>query len=270
MSVLLQVSDAHFGTEQAPVVDALVALARAQRPDVVLWTGDITQRARARQFAAARAVAAQLVAAEMGAQTGARTLALPGNHDIPLFDIARRVLMPYARYREAFGPLEPVWSNGDLLIACVNTTRWWRHTHGEVSSAQIDRVASELRAAAPGQLRVVAVHQPIAVVRERDRRHRLRGAQTALTAWARAGADVILGGHIHLPYVLRFGQGAHQVLIAQAGTAVSHRIREGVPNSVNLLRTNGERAGVLERWDYVRATGFVRVVQVPVGRVAPG
>src|SRR5512139_230131 len=100
MTVLLQVSDPHFGTEQAVVVDALAALARQQRPDLVVLSGDITQRARPAQFRAARAFADRL---------GAAVLAVPGNHDIPLFDLWTRLRRPYARYMAAFGTdLEPV------------------------------------------------------------------------------------------------------------------------------------------------------------------
>ncbi|MHB1360954.1 MAG: metallophosphoesterase family protein, partial [Rhodocyclaceae bacterium] len=155
MSVLLQISDTHFGTEQPLVVEAVVALAAQHRPDVVVLSGDITQRARPAQFRAAKAFVDRL---------GAPVLAVPGNHDIALFDLWARLTRPYARYTRVFGAnLEPVFSSPDLLVIGVNTTRAWRHKHGEVSTAQIDRVATLLTAASPQQLRVVVVHQPAAV-----------------------------------------------------------------------------------------------------------
>ena len=99
MSVLLQISDPHFGTEQAPVLAALAALARQQRPDLLVLSGDITQRASADQFRAARAFVDQL---------GMPLLAIAGNHDIPLFNLGARFLQPYARFSAAFGDnLEP-------------------------------------------------------------------------------------------------------------------------------------------------------------------
>jgi hypothetical protein len=136
MSVLLQISDTHFGTEQPQVVEALVALAAQQRPEVVVLSGDITQRARPAQFRAAKAFVDRL---------GAPVLAIPGNHDIALFDLWARLTRPYARYAKVFGAdLEPVHSSPDLLVVGVNTTRKWRHKNGEVSTAQIDRVAKLL------------------------------------------------------------------------------------------------------------------------------
>lgn len=121
MGVLLHISDTHFGTEQAPVVEALVALAAQQRPDVVVLSGDITQRARPAQFRAAKACIERL---------GAPVLAIPGNHDIALFDLWARLTRPYARFSAVFGTdLEPVHASPDWLVVGVNTTRARRHRH---------------------------------------------------------------------------------------------------------------------------------------------
>ena len=240
MSVVLQVSDPHFGTERAPVVEALVAFARAQRPDLVVLSGDITQRARPAQFRAARAFTDRL---------GAPVLAIPGNHDIPLFDLPARLLRPHARQRAAFATeLEPVFASGTLLVVGVNTTSRWRHQDGSVDVRQVERVAHRLAAATPGQLRIVVVHQPAAVQRAQDVPDLLRGHARALARWAEAGADVVMGGHIHLPYVMRIDSPPRPLWVVQAGTAVSARTRAGVPNSVNLLRWDGADA-VVEQWD---------------------
>ncbi len=245
MSILLQISDSHFGTEQAPVVDALALLARQQRPDVLVLSGDITQRAQPAQFRAARAFADRL---------GAPVLAIPGNHDIPLFDLWTRLRSPYAGYVAAFGvDLEPVHRSPDLMVVCVNTTRPWRHKHGEISALQIDRVARLLERAESAQLRIVVVHQPVAVTRADDLSNRLRGHAAALDLWAAAGADLVMGGHIHLPYVLPLQDLARPLWAVQAGTAVSSRVRDGVPNSVNLLRWGADSAPgccLIEQWDY--------------------
>ncbi len=257
MSVLLQISDTHFGTEQPTVVEALVALAVHQRPDVVVLSGDITQRARPSQFRAAKAFADRL---------GAPVLAVPGNHDIALFNLWSRLARPYARYAEVFGEnLEPVLSSKDLLVIGVNTTRAWRHKNGEVSSAQIDRVANLLGVASPQQLRLVVVHHPAAVTQAKERTNLLRGHHAALRVWSAAGADLVLGGHIHLPYTLALHGLARGMWVLQAGTAVSSRTRPGAPNSVNILRWGEalgarghlEQAGaekgalcLIEQWDF--------------------
>jgi hypothetical protein len=128
MSVVLHLSDTHFGTEQPAVVEALVVLAARQRPDLVILSGDITQRARPAQFRAAKAFVDRL---------GAPVLAIPGNHDIALFDLWARIVRPYAGFAAAFGAdLAPVHVSPDLFVVGVNTTRARRHKHGEVSPSQ--------------------------------------------------------------------------------------------------------------------------------------
>ena len=254
MSVLLHISDTHFGTEQPPVMAALLDLAARQQPDLVVLSGDITQRARPAQFQAARAFVDEL---------GAPVLAIPGNHDIPLLDLRERLTRPYARYAAAFGSdLEPVHTSPEWLVIGVNTTRAWRHRNGDVSAAQIERVATLLGGADPGQLRVVVVHQPAAVTEARDRPHLLHGHDEAVRVWAEAGADLLLGGHIHLPYTLALDGQARRLWVVQAGTAVSSRLRPGVPNSVNIVRwaPAQERCRV-ERWDFlVREQTFARTL----------
>jgi 3',5'-cyclic AMP phosphodiesterase CpdA len=262
MSLLLQISDTHFGTEQQPVVEALVHLSLQLRPDLVVLSGDITQRARAAQFRSARAFIDRLEV---------EVLAIPGNHDIPLFNPWARLRHPYAHQCAAFGEvLEPAHSSPELLVVCVNTTRWYRHKNGEVSAQQIDRVAQRLKRASPAQLRVVVVHQPIAVVHAADTHDLLRGHAAAAPRWAAAGADLVMGGHIHLPYVMAVPNsepnsvlsGARPMWAVQAGTAVSSRVRDGIPNSVNVIRWGDDAPDgrcVIEQWDYAsQRQAFVR------------
>jgi hypothetical protein len=226
---------------------------------VVVLSGDITQRARPAQFRAAKLFVDRL---------GAPVLTIPGKHDIALFDLWARLTRPYARYAKVFGAdLEPVHSTPDLLVVGVNTTRKWRHKNGEVSTAQIDRVAKLLTSASLQPLRMVVVHQPMAVTEARDRPDLLHGHPAALRTWAAAGADLVLGGHIHLPYTLAQQGLARRLWVVQAGTAVSWRTRPEVPNSVNILRwreTSGARGNqtqtgseageccLIEQWDFAR------------------
>ncbi len=249
MSVLLHLSDTHFGTEQPGVVQALLQLVRDQAPQMLVLSGDITQRARRAQFAAARAF--------VDAAGVTPTLTLPGNHDIPLFNLFARLFNPYGNYRRAFGSdLAPMIASDDFLVIGVNTTRWWRHTNGVVSAAQVETVAQQLRLALPRQLRLVVVHQPVHVLQSSDEHDRLRGHAHAIERWSAAGADMVLGGHIHLPYVCALHESvaglARRLWCVQAGTAVSSRVRGQVPNSVNILRWGTPRGAecLAEQWNF--------------------
>lgn len=255
MTTVLQISDAHFGTERPPVVEALLELARRESPGLVVLSGDVTQRARRSQFRAAREFIDRLQPAAL--------LAVPGNHDIPLFNLVARAFSPYANYMRAFGEnLEPVFESANLLAIGVNTTRPRRHIDGEVSPEQIERVAERLRRATASQLRLVVVHQPVLAVKISDKHNLLHGHREAVPAWAAAGADIIMGGHIHLPYVrsLRttFPDLPRDSWAVQAGTSVSRRIRGRIDNSINVIRVEGTespRCCTVERWDFVPALG---------------
>lgn len=265
MTVVLQVSDTHFGTEQPQAMAALQRLSAELRPDLLLVTGDITQRARADQFARAKAYFEQLGVPAW--------LVIPGNHDIPLFDVCARAFQPYGRYARAFGDvLGGTFERDDVLVIAINTTRRYRHKHGEVSAEQVQRVAQQLAAARPGQLRIVAVHQPVAVPTT-DAQNLLRGHEAAVRRWSAAGADLIIGGHIHLPYVVplrsRWPDLPRQVWAVQAGTALSRRVRGGIPNSVNVIRTGPGRSAVVERWDVDEAAGLFRRVDATPLRPEP-
>ena len=261
MTLVLQISDPHFGTEQLAVARALTQLVRDQTPGVLVLSGDITQRARAAQFEAARRFVDALAIP--------LRLTLPGNHDIPLFNPYARLFTPYANYLKAFGPdLQPVLETASLLAISVNTTRWWRHKNGEVSPAQIEQVAERLRTASPSQLRLIVIHQPVHVLRQEDVHDRLRGHDAAMRAWAAAGADIIMGGHIHLPYVCALHDDvaglARRIWCVQAGTALSSRVRKEAPNSVNLLRFWADRQPLCchaEQWDFHAASGRFEMVQ---------
>lgn len=263
MTLLLQISDTHFGTERPEVVAALRRLADRLRPDVLVVSGDITQRARPAQFEAARLFVDSLQVPHV--------LAIPGNHDISLFNPFSRLLVPYRRYSRCFGSdLEPELELPDLMLLMVNSTRRWRHVDGELSARQIERVAQRLRDADTGQLRIVVTHQPMAVCTTTDRHNLLHGHSDAIAAWSEAGADLLLGGHIHLPFVRPLQQDVaglrRPTWVVQAGTAVSSRIRHEADNSVNLIRTGtalsstdsdaaAARSAELERWDFDNKAG---------------
>lgn len=250
MKTAIHISDPHFGTERPLVVKALERLAHSHSPDLLILSGDITQRARAIEFSEARAFVERLA-------IPAR-LVIAGNHDIPLFALATRLVLPYSRYVRAFGSdLEPVHDTSDILVIGVRTTRRYRHIEGEVSDEQIARVAQRLKHANQNQLKIVVTHQPVHVTHSADRKHLLRGHKDAINSWAEAGVDLILGGHIHRPFISALHEHLadlpRRVWALQAGTAVSSRIRHDSNNSVNLIRYayEGEtQRCVVERWDY--------------------
>ena len=258
MSTLIQISDPHFGTEQPPVVAALLAFVRRVQPLAAVLSGDITQRARRAQFAAAKRFVDR-----------ARRPSLPrysGQSRYPALQCRRARVLSLRGFERVFGSvLEPQLESDAFKLICLNTTRPSRHKDGEISDEQIERVARQLREANGGQLRIVVTHQPVHVLRASEVHNRVHGYHEAVQAWADAGADIIMGGHIHLPYVAsldeHFPELSRRCWAVQAGTAVSHRVRAKHPNSVNLIHYSaGSEQCSVERWDYDATSASFRCV----------
>lgn len=251
---LLHLSDPHFGTERPQVVDALYDLSHRLELDGLLISGDLTQRATAAQFDAC--------AHWIEALPRVPTLLMPGNHDIPLWDLWRRLRAPYGRYERRFGERP---SDGlscldlpGVRVIGVDTTRWWRHQHGSISSNQIMRCAALLEQAPAGTWRIVMSHHPLVARHAHDRAERPRHHAEALQRWRAAGIDLLLSGHLHEPALLPLlppegasGASADAPLWqAQAGSVLSRRLAPGTSNSLQvLIQADGPPGGpALRRW----------------------
>ncbi|MBL8447122.1 MAG: metallophosphoesterase [Zoogloeaceae bacterium] len=244
MTRIAHISDTHFGTEQPRVCAALRDALLHESPDLVALTGDVTQRARASQFRAARIFVDSL--------SPLPVLVLPGNHDIPLFDFVTRLAAPYRNFRRHFGAdLAPLWQSGQVAVLGFNSTHRLRHKNGVIAPDDVDAIASRL-AAVPQTFKIVALHHPLASATAEDIHNCARGKDAAIDAWTAAGADLFLSGHIHLAYCLAIGRAPHRAVAANAGTAVSHRRRRGMTNSFNLvdLVIGGQHSLRITRLDY--------------------
>lgn len=233
MTVIVQLSDPHFGTEVPMVVDAVQRAVKALGPEVVLVSGDITQRARTGQFRAA--------AEFMRSLHVKKFLVVPGNHDIPLFNLFSRVVSPYGGFEQAFGRREFSWFGEGVAIVGLDATSPWRHTDGELDIARL-RKAVELarQQLEPGAVLLVCAHQPLHTAWPEDNEQVLIGADKSAAALSGLGVDMVLSGHVHVPLISStrgiFNDLPRHFLLAGAGTAVSHRTRPGAPNSFNVIR----------------------------------
>lgn len=244
---IAHISDTHFGTERLEVIKALLPTLRTLDLTGLVWSGDITQRATDDQYRRARAFADALPPVPR--------VVLPGNHDLPLWHLVDRLLRPYHRFLRAFAsPLEPTLDLPGLQLTAVDTTRRWRQQHGALSTVQIERVVRRLRAARRGDWRLIVTHHPLVVNLGQDLADRPWRHGRALRAWVQAGADVLLGGHTHMPFIERQRGLGRTAWVVQAGSATSSRLRQGFGNSFNLLSDDGEGRRSCERWDFNEAS----------------
>ncbi|MET0292393.1 MAG: metallophosphoesterase [Steroidobacteraceae bacterium] len=243
------IGDTHFGRVDAGALEALLNDLRESPPSLVIVAGDLTQRARRSEFRAARDFLKALPSP---------ALAIPGNHDLPLFDLPRRLLHPYGRFRHYISAeLEPTALLPEAAVFGADATRRLRHKDGVFDRRQIGRIADRLRQA-DRPFRVVVAHQPLAALHADDAHNVADGSDRALKHWLAAGADLFVGGHVHRGYCLAVGR-ERRGIVVQAGTAVSTRRRHGLPNSyyrIELeLSDDGSRRMRILRRDHDPARG---------------
>ncbi|BDG04127.1 metallophosphoesterase family protein [Anaeromyxobacter oryzae] len=229
MRIVAHLSDLHFGKEDPPVVRALAADLAAVRPALVIVSGDLTQRARPREFLAARAFLAALPAP---------ALVVPGNHDVPLFQVIRRFVSPLGRWRRYLGPeTEPVFLDDELVVVGVSTARSNVWKEGRINEAQISRALEAYRAA-PGRVKVLVAHHPFAPPAGALRARVAGRSPAALQALEAEGLDLVLTGHLHHGHAGDVRDTVHalaqSVLTVHASTATSVRRRDE-PNAYNVL-----------------------------------
>ncbi|RJF99682.1 metallophosphoesterase family protein [Noviherbaspirillum saxi] len=235
MSIIAHLSDTHFGTEIPFVVEALRKALQRLQPDVVIVSGDVTQRARKHEFQSARQFLDTLSAPAV--------LVIPGNHDIPLFNVFARTAWPYRNYCEAFGKSHQIWAGSDMVILALDSTTPLRHTRGRLDISQLSALASQIPASDTEPLRIACAHQPLHTAWPEDLHEILIGAGDAAQAFARHRIDIVLSGHVHVPLVTTthaaFPAVPRHFILCGAGTAVSHRTRPAAPNSFNVITSSG-------------------------------
>lgn len=211
MPVVAHLSDLHFGRTDPEVVQALLEDLTQQRPDLVIISGDLTQRARTYQFAEARAFLDRLPAP---------ALVVPGNHDLaPLYRPLNRLFRPRAKFeRHLPGHADwPVWRDGQLVAVGLDSTRHLRWKSGKLRTGHLDQVDEAFADAPASACKLVFLHHPPATA--------LSGHP--FEALADRGVDLVLTGHVHRAHLeLIVGHRHGSCVLVQASTACSTRLRE--------------------------------------------
>ncbi|HET7316012.1 MAG TPA: metallophosphoesterase [Sphingomicrobium sp.] len=248
MARLIHISDLHFGAHDPVLVEAVAERIDAVDPDLVVISGDFTQRARTEQFQEACRFLERL------RDSGHEVLAVPGNHDVPLYDVLRRFLSPLTRYmRYVDDTLCPLQEIPGATVLGINTARSFTFKDGRISEEQIRFIRDTFDRTDPNAMRILVTHHPLFALPVSSGIAAAVGrSELALDAIADAGVDMLLAGHHHeasihsaRDLVTRAGP----ALVVQAGTATSTRVREE-SQSFNLIAIEGESVTVtVERWN---------------------
>ena len=247
MRTLVHLSDLHFGKVDATLLDPLHDLVHKIAPDVVVVSGDLTQRAKSEQFEEARAWLDTLPGPQ---------IIVPGNHDISLYNVFRRFLQPLTRYKRYItDDLDPIYIDDEIAVLGVNTARSLTFKDGRVNKEQVKTIKEQLSGLAPHITRIIVTHHPFDLPESDHDDNLVDRAPMAMKVFADCGVDLLLSGHMHTSRAGNTSE-RHRIddyaaLVVQAGTATSTRGR-GEVNSFNVVRVEHERIEVDRYgWDEV-------------------
>jgi len=231
MRTLIHLSDVHFGRVDAAIIEPLIRTVIDLKPDVVVVSGDLTQRARSEQFKEARAFLDRLPTPQ---------IVVPGNHDVPLHNVFTRFFQPLDKYqRYITNDLEPFYADDEVAILGINTARSLTFKGGRVNEKQVALMREKLCPLDKNVVKIVVTHHPFDLPEGYDDSELVGRARMAMKTLAECGADVFVAGHLHVSHTghtaKRYKMGDHSALVVQAGTATSTRGR-GEANSFNVIR----------------------------------
>jgi 3',5'-cyclic AMP phosphodiesterase CpdA len=276
MRTIAHISDLHFGRVDRAVAEGLVADLAERKPDLLVVSGDFTQRARERQYQAAADYLKRLPTPQ---------LVVPGNHDIPMFDVIRRIFFPLNRYKRLITKdLRPIYRDEEIMVMGLNSARSFTHKSGWLSTEQLLDIKTRVCGVPPSVVKVVVTHHPFIPPPREPHADVIRRGEEYLDELADCGVDILLAGHLHLAYHddLRshYKSAKRSTLSIQAGTATSTR-RRGEPNAYNWITvspslcTVSVRAWCENRFEESLVTRYAcvdgswrRETQVPVDKVA--
>ena len=239
MRSILHISDLHFGPpHRAEVAEGVLALAAERRPDLVVVSGDLTQRAKPRQFHQARRFVDRFEVP---------SVEIPGNHDVPMYRFWERFLDPYGAYRRHFNPeLRGTLVDQELAIVAINTAHGWTIDNGRIRESTLDWVEARLDEQPPTRCRVLVAHHALVPAPRFGHQEVLVGARRAVRRLAAAGVELVLSGHKHQGWVALADEfhpfGLPPMVVAHAGTTTSSRGRgrERGRNSCNWVRVESD------------------------------
>jgi 3',5'-cyclic AMP phosphodiesterase CpdA len=239
MARIAHLSDVHFGANDPKIVRETEAWLQEQQPDLVIISGDFTQRARREQFREASAWLNRLRAA------GHTLLSVPGNHDVPLYDLARRFGAPLRRYKRYISnDLCPWFENDEVAVLGINTARSLTIKSGRINREQMAMIEQRFAAVDPAKTRILVTHHPLYAMPIGDGGELSEAVgrqEDALAAVCRAGVHVALAGHFHRTYAesaRKMVERAGGALVIQAGTATSVRLRNNELQSFNWIHAH--------------------------------
>jgi 3',5'-cyclic AMP phosphodiesterase CpdA len=258
MKKIVHISDLHFGTENSKIVNHLIDDINEIKPDVIVVSGDLTQRAKTKEYSKAKIFLKNL---------DYHTVVIPGNHDIPLYNIWGRIVHPFKKFETYFDHIDRYYSDDILEIIGLNSVRNLRWKSGKLSSEQLEIGAAEVKKSGKNIIRILVIHHNLFHISSRRDAVKLFKTKRLHHWLMQNNIDIILFGHDHKSMVqpiLFDDDKIFDFILIQAGTATSNRTR-GFPNSYNVIEISDDDCKIKireyknQKFEIISEQQFVKV-----------
>lgn len=227
MTSIIQFADIHFGVEDQEAMGCVKGAIEKLHPDIIVICGDITQNGSDEEFKAAH---------EWIKTLDGPKLITPGNHDTPMYGLIERFTRPFAKYRKWIEPLsEPYFTNKDVTILPYNSARGWQFgfdwSLGAVNLKDLAILTENMKRLSQGGVEVIMAHHPLIYPDVSPLQKRTKNGVKTLKYLSHHNVDIVLTGHVHVPFAIERHPNETEVISIGAGT-LSHR-RRNKPVSFN-------------------------------------
>ncbi len=232
MKKIIHISDLHFGMQDNKIAKILLTDINNYKPDLVVISGDLTQRAKSGQYE---------IASDFLAEIKCPYIAVPGNHDISLWNIFRRFFNPLKRFKKYITEQEfPTYTDENMIVVGVNSARSLTLISGRISNKQIEYLKNLFCKISEPIFKAIVIHHNL-IPSDSIRSHKLMGRSSKFISQLKdCGINMIFSGHIHQYYsvdVNKHYKDADSIILAQAVTAISSRTSRE-KNSYNHIELN--------------------------------
>lgn len=245
---IVQISDLHFGTVVQNVAEALITKINEIKPTLLVVSGDITQRSFDHQFKEAQEFLDRIDCKNR--------VIVPGNHDIPFYKFWHRLYKPAKNFAKFMGNYGRYTYLGDnVAVFGLNSCNPKHYKNGHFTHKHSSAMTRFFSGVPEGVKRILVCHHPVDVVLDEDMENIMPKSKVAVEHFEALNIDLVMAGHIHFPFCRslkeRYTWLEKDIWVCQAGTATSHRVRSGKPNSFMVVRAEKEQHEMLvEQIDY--------------------
>ena len=251
MLKILHGSDFHFGSPHLPQVTlGFKRLVNDINPNVIVLSGDFTQRAKVEEYRQARSFLDSL--------PNIPTIVTPGNHDIPLYRLSQRLFNPFRNYQEFISQnLDTVTRTDGAIFVALNSADPYRSIiNGRIGPNQLEFAADAFRGSSSEDIKVLVMHHPLVQSPDEGKHDILPGSTFLLESFNDMGVELILSGHVHRAFVSYLEANIDEqkiseaMLIVHSGTTASNRGRvyEKRRNTLNVLELGNSDFKVNTYW----------------------